>query len=229
VRRAGFLLGVGAVSYVAVAWQVAPGFYDCCAPPVVYNWVSPPPFVTGNQPPKSGHRDIKVIGGVSDADSAATDDGQLVMSFLPGVFDGAGRTSISVDIHPVANYPAPGGFKFVTNVYLVSASAPLVKAANVDMIFSNVLPAPSNIYNAPADGGVWKSIGPNPQAQPYTINSETSQFGYFAVGFPASAVSGGGFESQVLPIVAALLIVGVLIAGVPLAIVRRRNRDGEAE
>ena len=68
---------------------MAPGFYDGFTPPQPYNWVSPPPQVTGNKAPKSGHLVIKVINGVSDANSAFTDDGQLQPP-VNGSFQGGG-------------------------------------------------------------------------------------------------------------------------------------------
>jgi hypothetical protein len=42
-------------------------------------------------------------------------------------------------------------------------------------------------------------------------------------------VSHGGTNSQLLPIAIAVLIVGVLVAGIPLAILRRRQTPGEGE
>ena len=64
------LIATAAAAYVLAAWAVAPGFYDGFTPPQPYNWVSPPPQVTGNKAPKSGHLVVKVINGVSDANSA---------------------------------------------------------------------------------------------------------------------------------------------------------------
>ena len=77
--------------YVVAAWMVAPGFYDGFAPPQPYNFVCPPPQAGANSQPTSGHLVIKVINGVSDANSAFTDDGQLVIGFLPGAFDVTAR------------------------------------------------------------------------------------------------------------------------------------------
>ncbi|HYR54273.1 MAG TPA: hypothetical protein VEQ13_05050, partial [Methylomirabilota bacterium] len=98
-----FFLLAGAVAvYVLAAWTVAPGFYDGFAPQQPYNWVCAPVHISGNLPPSSGHLVIKVINGVSDANSAFTDDGQVVIGFLPGAFDVTGKTSITVDIKPVS-------------------------------------------------------------------------------------------------------------------------------
>lgn len=223
------LLATAAAVYLLGAWMVAPGFYDGFQPLVPYNWVSPPPQAPpGNAPPKSGHVVINVVGGVSDAGSAYTDDGQIDLGFLPGAFNVAGKTSVSVDLKPEATFPTPTGMQFVTNVYLVTADAPLVKQSNVVMIYSNILPAPSFIYLAPDANGAWKSIGGADSAN-FTIQSRTSQLGYFAAGYPGNATSKSSSSSQLLPIAVAVLIVGVLIAGIPLAMFRRRRAAGEVD
>ncbi|HEV2034722.1 MAG TPA: hypothetical protein VGU71_11095 [Candidatus Dormibacteraeota bacterium] len=235
MKRIAFL-ATAAAAYLLAAWAVAPGFYDGFTPPQPYNWVSPPPQATGNLPPKSGHLVIKVINGVSDANSAFTDDGQLVIGFLPGAFDVTGKTSVSVDIRPVSNCSTPTGIHFATNVYLITASAPLVIASNLVLRFSDLVPAPSAVYFAPdtvasqAPGAdcAWQSIGAAQQSRAFTLDTSTRQLGYFAAGYAANATHAPGSSSQLLPIVVAILIVVVLIAGIPLAVLRRR-RAGEVE
>ena len=230
MKRAG-LLATAAAAYLLAAWNVAPGFYDGFAPQQPYNWVCPPVHISGNLPPSSGHLVIKVINGVSDANSAFTDDGQVVIGFLPGAFDVTGKTSITVDIKPVSPCPKPPGLTFATNTYLISGDAPLVKKPNLVMRYSDIVPAPSTVYFATSADGPWKSIGALNEAQPFTIDTTTDQFGYFAGGYPSNAVSHGGPSSQVLPIVIAVLIILVLIAGIPLAMMRRRQAlpdEGEA-
>jgi len=231
VRRAA-LLAAAVATYVVAAWMVAPGFYDGFGPPQPYNWTCPPPQAGANLKPSSGHLDIKVIGGVSDANSAFSNDGQVVIGFLPGAFDSTGKTTISVDVTPLPTCPQPAGIRFVTNVYQITASAPLVKSANLLLRYSNLEPAPTDVYFASDPAGPWKSIGAAQQAQPFTIVTTTKLFGYFAAGYasaspPPGAVSVGG--GQMLPIVVAVLIGLVVLAGIPLAILRRRQSHGEAE
>jgi hypothetical protein len=225
------LLAAAAAAYLVAAWMVAPGFYDGFTPPQPYNWVSPPPQAGGNLKPQSGHVDINVIGGVSDANSAYTNDTepQVAIGFLPGAFDATGKTSISVNITPVATFPTPTGLHFVTNVYLITADAAVVKGANLVMLYSNLMPAPSFIYLAVAANGPWRSVG-GQEGQPFTIQTTTPQLGYFAAGYAANATSpSSSGTSQLLPIAVAILILGVLVAGIPLAIVRRRRAGGEAD
>jgi hypothetical protein len=221
------LLATAAAAYLLAAWMVAPGFYDGFTPPQPYNFVCPPPAAPpGTGPPQTGHADIKVINGVSDANSAYTKDGQVVIGFLPGAFDAAGKTSIAVDIAPVSPCPNPTGIHFSTNTYLITASAPLVKDSNILFRYSDVVPAPSFIYSASSANGPWKSIGGGPSQQ-FTVNTTTRQLGYFAAGYPADATRPSSGSSQLLPIAVAVLIVAVLVAGIPLAVLRRRRAGGE--
>ena len=235
------ILVAAAAGYLLAAWMVAPGFYDGFGPPQPYNWTCPPPQAGANIKPSSGHLVIKVINGKSDANSAFTDDGQIVIGFLPGAFDVTGKTSVTVDITPLPTCPQPTGLRFVTNVYQITADAPLFDhlvvggqnepPSNVTVRYSNLEPDPNDIYRADDPNGPWTSIGHTSQAEPYTIDTHTNAVGYFAAGYtvssatPPGVVVGGG---QALPIIVAVLIVVVVLAGLPLAVVRRR-RGGRGE
>jgi len=234
VRSKALLLAAAAVAYIIAAWSVAPGFYDGFAPPQPYNFVCPPPIAGANLPPASGHLVIKVIGGVSDANSAFTDDGQVIIGFLPGAFDVTGKTEVTVDVKPVSPCPNPSGLHFSTNTYQVTADAPLAKQSDktkwptLVMRYSNLQADPSFVYRATSPSGPWTNIGANSQAQPYTIDVKTDQLGYFAAGYPAGAVSHTSSSSnQILPVTIAVLIVLVLVGGVPLTIIRRRQARGD--
>ena len=228
MRRLGLVIS-SAIAYLVAAWVVAPGFYDGFAPQQPYNWVCPPIHVAGNKPALSGHLEIKVIGGVSDAQSAFTDDGQVVMGFLPGAFDATGKTVITVDIKPVNPCPKPAGITFATNAYVITADAPLVKKANLVMRYSDIVPAPSNVYYATAADGPWTGIGALSESQPFTIDATIDKLGYYSAGYPTNSVSHGGASSQLLPIAIAILIIGVLVAGIPLAVMRRRSSPVQPE
>jgi hypothetical protein len=230
VRKVALLAAAGII-YLVAAWMVAPGFYDGFSPPQPYNFTCPPPQAGANQKPGSGHADIKVINGVSDANSAFTQDGQIVIGFLPGAFNAGGQTTITIDITPYPTCPQPPGIRFVTNIYHITASASLVKDSNLTMLYSNLEPDPSAIYHADDPNGPWTSIGAQSQSQPFTVWQKTRSFGYFAAGYassspaPAPTIGGG----QTLPIIVAVLIVVVILAGLPVAVVRRRQKSGSAE
>lgn len=237
------LFAAAASVYLVAAWMVTPGFYDGIAPTQPYNWVCPPPIAGANSgvTASSGHLVINVIGGTSDANTAFTADGQMSVSFLPGAFQAAGKTQVTVDITPVSPCPNPPDLHFTTNVYQVTADAPLIQVpptttqcqpACVAMLYSNLVPAPSFVYLADSPNGPWKNIS-GTENQPLVIRADTNQLGYFAAGYPANAVNKNSpASSQLLPIAVAVLIVGVLIAGIPLAILRRRaagNVDEESD
>jgi hypothetical protein len=231
VKRAALLAGAAA-AYLAAAWMVAPGFYDGFAPPQPYNFVCPPPQAGANSAPKSGQVVIKVIGGVSDASDAFTDDGQVVIGFLPGSFDVTGKTSVTVDIKPVSPCPDPPGLHFSTNTYDITADAPLIKSSTLVMRYSNLVVDPSFAYRADSPGGPWTKIVTSPQAQIWTVDLKVDKLGYFAAGYPSNSIAtgGGGASSQILPVTIAILILAVLVGGIPLAILRRRQaRSGGAD
>jgi hypothetical protein len=228
------LMAAAAAVYLVAAWMVAPGFYDGIAPQQPYNFVCVPPVAGANSgvAPSPGHLVVKVVDGTSDAGSAFSDDGQVILSFLPGAFQAAGKTQVIIDIKPVSPCPNPPDLHFPTNVYLITADAPLVKSlaapspcqpACIALRYSNLVPAPSFIYLAQSANGPWTNIGGS-EDQPFVIRTTTNQLGYFAAGYPANATTkGSGGTSQLLPIAVAVLIVGVLVAGIPLAIFRRRT------
>jgi hypothetical protein len=228
------VLGAAAVVYVLAAWTVAPGFYDGFGPPQPYNFTCPPPQAGANQKPSAGHLDVPVTSGVSEPSAAYTNDGQVVISFLPGVFDATGKTKISVDIMPLDTCPQPPGIKFVTNVYRITADAPLKKGKTAGLVlrYSNLVPDPSDVYFTTDPAGSWTGLGHTPQAQLWTVDTSTPSFGFFAAGYPAAspppgAITVGG--GQLLPIIVAVLIVVVVLAGLPLAIVRRREGSKPAD
>jgi hypothetical protein len=236
VRRAA-LLAAAVIAYMVAAWMVAPGFYDGFGPATPYSWTCPPPQAGANVKPPPGHADVAVVGGVSDAASAFDKDGQIVLGFLPGALKpGPGQASISIDVIPLSTCPTPPGIQLVTNVYQVTASAPLAdpanKPASVTLVYSNLLPAPSDVYFATDPAGPWTSLGGSPQPLIFSIDARTRSLGYFAAGYPSAspapgAVTVGG--GQVLPIVVAVIIVLVVLAGLPLAVMRRRRSGGRHE
>ena len=235
MRKRAALLALAAATYAIAAWMVAPGFYDGFGPPQQYNWTCPPPQAGANNKPSSGHVVIKVVQGESDANSAFTDDGQIVIGFLPGAFVLDGKASITVDVKPLDTCPKPSGIVFVTNVYVVTADAKLdpSKSANLVLRYSNLEPDPSTIYEAQDPNGQWRALPKSQPGQPFTIQTRTTTLGYFAAGYPAShpppnAVTIGG--GQLVPIIVAALIVVVVLAGLPLAVMRRRaNRPAPAK
>jgi hypothetical protein len=231
LSRALLLLGLAAGLYVVAAWSVAPGFYDGFGPQAPYHWVSPPPqFKNSNQPPQPGHGTAVVAGnGVVNPGSTFTQDGQASISWVPGAFvTPADRSPVVIDIKPVAGYPDPGNVHLATNVYCFTGSSPVAagKDVLVTLTFSDQLPAPTDVYQY-ENNGPWRNIGNTGAAAPFSISARATSLGCFAGGYPANAKQtssgvkvGGG---QTLPIVIAVAILVVVLAGIPLAILRRRG------
>lgn len=238
MRRAA-ALSTAVFVYLLAAWLVPPGFFDGFNPPCDYIWSSPPPQApTQNLRPKGGHLTVQVTNGVSEAASIWTDDTeviggvstscpQLVVGFVPGAFASGSAASVSVDIAPDSTLSTGTGLKFVTNVYRVTADAPLVKPASIELFYSNLMPPPSFVYLSAGAGQPWKSIG-GQNGQPYTFVTISNELGYFAAGYPTGSSGSSQSTSRLVPILVAGLIAAVLAAGIPLSIVRRR-RDADAE
>ena len=228
------MLAGATAAYLAAASAVAPGFYDGVAPQQAYNWVVPPPqFKSSNKPAEAGATTVKVgRTGLVDPGTAFTGDGQASLSFVPGSFDppsaGGGLT---VQLKPVAEFPSPGSLHFATNVYLMKAPQPLIKEALITLRYSDQLPAPSDVYFAAEGRSGWTKLGSTGQAAPFNISARTKTLGYFAAAYateakpPSSGARIGG--GQTLPIITAAAILIVVLAGVPLALLRRRKDPEE--
>jgi hypothetical protein len=108
----------------------------------------------------------------------------------------------------------------VTNVYQITADAPLVMPANLTLAYSNLEPDPNDVYTADDPNGQWTSIGHAPQAALWTIDTRADRLGYFAAGYSSSGSPPGSVRIG-LPIVVGLLIVVVVLVGLPLVV---RNR-----
>jgi hypothetical protein len=235
VRRRAAVLALAAVAYGAAAWTVAPGFYDGIAPPAPYRWVSPPPqFRASNQQPLAGHVTIKVSGGRVDPGSAFTQDGQAAVSFGAGAFvpptDGS---PVVIEIQPQAAFPDPGDVTLATNVSCFTSSSPPAagKELLVTLQYSDQVPAPADVYGY-QPGGTWTRIGSTGSAAPFYIAARTTTLGCFAGGYAKNAgrtAQGARLGGQALPVIVALAILVVVLAGIPLAVLRRRQDEEEDE
>jgi hypothetical protein len=226
------LLALAVVAYALAAWAVTPGFYDGIAPVAPYRWVSPPAqFRASNQAPLNGHATFKVgSSGQVNPGSATTEDGQASFSFTQGTFAApAGGAPVTVDIATQATFPNPGNVHIATNVYCVTSSSTLTpgKEAIVTLQFSPALAAPSDVYRFQPGGG-WTKIGNAGAAAPYFVAARSNALGCFAAGYVPNG-SRTAATGVSLPVVAALAIGVVVLAGVPLVLLRRRGVEEEEE
>jgi len=170
-----------------------------------------------------------------DPATVFTQDGQASISFTTGAFaTPPDHTAVSIDIKPQVVFPDPGGIHLSTNVYCVTATSTLAAGQQllVTLQYSASLPAPSDVYQYQGTGP-WKGIGNTGSAAPFYISARADALGCFAAGYAANAqqtaqgarVSGG----QAVQIIVALAILVVVLAGIPLAVLRRRGGDDEED
>ena len=240
-RAALLVLVVAAALYPVAALQTPPGFYEGFCPAVDYHFLKPPPQVSNNKLPGAGHAEIKILKNAAGQSivgpgfvATADDNPQAQLSFVPNAFtlpdNGASEV---IDIKPVADYPAAPGIAIVTNVYQITSSTPMTLTSNLRLLYSTVLPAPSAIYQAQQDG-TWQALPSNVSTTTgcSDISAQVKGTGYFMAGYPSGSTKPGTANrvggSQLLPIVVALAILVVVLAGIPLAVVRRRQAAGQA-
>ncbi len=235
-RKPVLLLTLAVAAYIVAAWSVTPGFYDGFTQQQPYRWTNPPPaFKNSNQPPLSGRAQAKVAAnGLVDPGTAATDDGQASTTYAPGAFVApADRSPVTVNIAPVSRYPDPTGLQLATNVYCFTASAALAPGKDllITLTYSDQQPAPGDVYGYRGQGP-WQKLGSTGSAAPFTISVRSAGLGCFAGAYPAKAAQnaqgallGGG---QTLPIVVAAALLILVLAGVPLALLRRRDGPAQA-
>ncbi len=224
-------MAAAAAGYTVAALSAAPGSFDGLAPPAPYNWTSPPPdFAGDNRPPSSGHASIRVVNGASLAATAVTNDGQAQVRFEGGAFTAEpGTPAVAVDVKPVSGFPAAGRLSFLTNAYLVLASAPLAGDAIVTLTYSYRVGIPSALYGADPESREWRALRPSLAVEPYTVAATTRSLGYFAAGHPKdSDMRAPQRAGPSLPLLVAVLVGLVLLAGVPLVILAKKPEAGEA-
>jgi hypothetical protein len=227
------------VLYVLVAWSVAPGFYDGFETPQ-YAYVSPPPIPGRiNVPPKSGAgelaigKDGKVIGGiVHTRDQPQPQTTVVVIGGTMAPPPGGGP--VSIQITPYAIQGQPSGITLEGNIYCITANTTLLPQAEalLSLYAPPNEPPPTTIYLSPPDRqGPWLALS-GAKFDPYLhfISAPMAMLGCFAVGYPTLHLDGGlRIGGPILPIVTAALIVVVLLAGIPLAIRRRRQHPPGSE
>jgi hypothetical protein len=220
------------VAYLAAAWAVPPGFFDGLAPPGPYRWTSPPPqFRNGNQQPLAGHTAVNAgPNGQLQPGTASTGDRQAAVSWTATAFQApAGAGQATFEIQPQRTYPNPGDVTLRTNVYCFKSDATVAKGQQVliTLTYSDGVPSPTAIYGVSEGGGQWKRLGTTGNSAPFTISVRTGQLACFAGGTEKSPSGSSGVPGQSLPLLVAILIVLVLLAGLPLVVLRRRGRGQE--
>jgi hypothetical protein len=233
-----WLLASAAALYVLIAWSVAPGFYDGFSYPR-YAYVSPPPFLASdNVQPKPGAGELaigpdgKVIGGIVNTRDQPQPQTTIVVVGGTLAPPSSGRP-VKIEIAPYAIQVQPPGITLEGNIYCIAANTTLMpqSKALVSLYGPPDAPPPTTIYRSPDDRqGPWIALS-GAKLDPVTnfISSSTDSLGCFAVGY-TPPYPGGGLRlgGPILPIVTAAVIVLVLLAGIPLAIRRRRHQTPDS-
>jgi hypothetical protein len=229
-------LAVAAVAYVLAAWLVAPGFFDGFAPAAPYHWVSPPPDLkNSNQVASGGRATIGVQNSAAQAGHTYTTDQQAAVTYPSQSFAAPpAGTPLTLEIQPVATYPALGAIMPAGNVYLVTVSTRIISPVVITLRYgSQQVGPPSDIFAAETATSSWRTLSSVTSSVPYTVSASTQTLGYFVVGFPpapastrAPASSGGGPPVAVLVAVAAAAL--VVLAGVPFLLARRQATETDS-
>jgi hypothetical protein len=95
--------------------------------------------------------------------------------------------------------------------------------AQVTLLVPAGEPFPSAMYYAPPLHGDWKAIGGTVDLSTYLMSATAPDLGCFAVGYPTPAHGGPGIRGQIVPLVTAVLIAIVVLAGLPIAMRRRSS------
>jgi hypothetical protein len=220
VRRAAALAAAAAV-YSLAAWSVRPGFYDGPAGPF-YAYVSPPPIVAAiNVPPTSGSGDVGAAGG--DVTTRDQPIAQAGIHIPRGALPGPATIQISPSAPPTAE-----GVTLTGNVYCITATTELGAAATVTLLVPVAQAFPSAMYFAPnREEPAWTSLGGTVDQATYLWSASTARFGCFALGYPTPKPGlGPTLGGSLLPLVTAVLIAAVILAGLPLGLRRRSRRRG---
>ena len=167
--------------------------------------------------PTSGSGTIGPSGG-----KVATRDQPFAQAEI-AVPAGALAATTAVEIIPSAP-PPPSDVTLTGNVYCFNAARGLVtgSTATVTLLVPVYQPFPEAIYVQGPHG--WSSIGGSVDQSTYLMSARTTAFGCFATGYktpkPGAGPTIGG---STLPLLVAVLIAVVVLAGLPLALRRRRG------
>jgi hypothetical protein len=244
---------VGAYVVTLLATMAASGggvrpLYEGFSPPAPYRWVKPPPpFASGNEPPKPSITDVGLQGGTSGQAGISTDDAQVVLNLGPGTIPPhASDTKVTVTITPLdpaTLSPPPGPLRADGNAYRVEAvyepsRQPVDRFAFPGDILLTVPEPGHNMLFSP-DGRSWQGLETQPVATSSVVAARLSQAGYFlgATSNPASTTttarpggSGSGGSTTGRAVIAALVVAGVAVAlfAVPAVLRSRRGQPAEA-
>lgn len=164
--------------------------FDGFAPPVPYNWVSPPAEVAANNsPPKGAEREVPLGAEGTNATNVSTEDGQMIVGLDKGsVAPLPPETAVKVNIAPLD--PAtlgslPAGLRAVSNAYrvmllYVPSQADVARLAVKGTVALTAAEAGDRLLYS-SDGAQWQEREFRPFGQDNGLFSELETGGYFLV------------------------------------------------
>jgi hypothetical protein len=196
--------------------------------PPPYRWFSPPPdFAANNLKPDSKRQNVKFVGGVSEGEFVATDDGQasvvLPKASIP-TKPGATAAAFAIDPRDPARYAGfPKGTTVRGNVYEITGKyvaggdgplQPLDPPGRVILSYPSLTRAFLNATHMivqSTDGKSWKVLPTdNDSPAALQIATSSSELGFFAVVAKPGRVSTPGASPAPFVIISAVVAVAGL-------------------
>lgn len=196
--------------------------FDGFAPPVSYNWVTPPASApSGNTVPKPFEREFPLGPEGSDATNASSEDAQVIVgldkgSVAPRPPDAALKVAM-VPLDAATLGPLPAGLRPVSNAYQVvltylPSGVEISQLAVKGTVSLTAVEANGKLLYSP-DGARWQERQARPFGTDNGLFSELDAPGYFVVASPATAEGTSREGSRVvqLGIAAAVPIIGAVL------------------
>ena len=164
--------------------------FDGFAPPVPYNWVSPPAEVAANNSaPKGAERDVALGAEGTDATNVSTEDGQMIVGLDKGSVaalppETAAKVTIA-PFDPATLGQLPPGLRAVSNAYrvmlrYVPSQAEIARLAVMGTVAMTAAEAGDRLLYS-SDGAQWQEREFRPFGQDNGVFSELETGGYFLV------------------------------------------------
>lgn len=184
------LYAVVALGTSALSSRPVLPLFDGFAPPVPYNWVSPPAEVAAsNFAPKGIEREVALGAEGTDATNVSTEDGQMIVgldkgSVAPLPAETAAKVTID-PIDPATLGPLPAGLRSVSNAYrvmlrYVPSQAEIARLAVKGTVAMTAAEAGDRLLYS-SDGAQWQEREFRPFGQDNGVFTELEAGGYFLV------------------------------------------------
>ena len=164
--------------------------FDGFAPPVPYNWVSPPAeLAASNSAPKGIEREVTLGAEGTDSTNVSTEDGQMIVGLDKGSVpplqpETAAKVTIA-PLDPATLGPLPAGLRAVSNAYrvvlrYVPSQADIPRLTVKGTVALTAAEAGDRLLYS-SDGAQWQEREFRPFGQDNGVFSELETGGYFLV------------------------------------------------